>query len=78
MFDMYNKAATRNVTSVMKTLRWGITVWFPMEREHFHCCMSVKALVNAYMIAGGRKENTTKDLKVQQIDFGSFLASFCQ
>ena len=36
-----------------------------MEREHFHCCMSVKALVNVTMIVGGRKESTTNDLKVQ-------------
>ena len=51
---------------------------FPMEREHFRYCMSVKALVNATMIAGGRKESTTNDLKVQQVDFGSCLASYCR
>ena len=42
----------------------------PMEREHFRYCMSVIAFVNATMIAGGRKESTTNDLKVQQEDFG--------
>ena len=52
----------------MKSLPWGKTVWVPMEREHFHCCMSVKVLVNTNMIAGGRNESTTKDLKEQQID----------
>ena len=29
--------------------------------------MSVKALVNTIMIAGGRKEGITKDLKVLQV-----------
>ena len=41
-----------------------------MEREHFRCCMSVKTLANTTVIAGGRKEGTTKDLKVLQVDFG--------
>ena len=50
----------------------------PMEREHFHCCMSVEALVNANTIAGGKKESTTKDLKVQQVDCRLCLASYCQ
>ena len=40
-----------------------------MEREHFRYCISVKALVNATMIAGGRKESATNDLTVQQVDF---------
>ena len=31
--------------------------------------MSVKEVVNFTMIAGGRKDSTTKDLKVLQIDF---------
>ena len=69
------RAATRDVTSVMKSLR-AKQHGLPMEREHFRCCMSVKALVNATMIAGGRKESTTNDLKVQQADFGSCLASY--
>ena len=37
---------------------------FPVEREHFRCCISAKALVNTIMIVGGRKESTRKDLKV--------------
>ena len=41
-----------------------------MEREHFRCNMSVKSLVNITTITGGRKEGTTKDLKVLQVDFG--------
>ena len=57
-----------DVISVMKSLPWGKTVYgLPMESEHFRCCMSVKALVNCTMIAGGRKESTTKDLKVLQV-----------
>ena len=48
-----------------------------MEREHFRRSMPVQVLVNANMIVEGRKEDTTKDLKVQQIDFGSCLASYC-
>ena len=46
-----------------------------MEREHFCCCMSVKVLVNTTMIAGGRKESTTKDLKTVQVEFGSRSSS---
>ena len=46
-----------------------------MERKHFRYSMSVIALVNATMIAGERKESTTNELKVQQVDFGSCLAS---
>ena len=57
-----------------RTKQYGL----PMEREHFRCYMSVKALVNATMIAGGRNESTTNDLKLQQVDFGSCLASYCQ
>ena len=49
-----------------------------MEREHFRPCMSVKALVIANRVAGGRKENTTKHLKVLQVEFGSCLASYCR
>ena len=49
---------------------------FPVERKHFRCRMSVKALVNTTMIVGGRKESTMKDLKVQQVDFGSCLGSY--
>ena len=49
-----------------------------MEREYCRCCMSVKALVNANMIAEGRKKGTTKDLKVQQVDCGLCLASYCR
>ena len=41
-----------------------------MEREHFRCCISAKALVNTIMIVGGRKESTRKDLKVLQVDLG--------
>ena len=48
-----------------------------MERQHFHCCMSVKALVNANMIAGVQKESTMKDLKILQVDCGSCLVSYC-
>ena len=65
-----------DITSVMKSLPWGKTVWVSY-REHFHCCMSDKVLANANMIAGGRKEGTTKDLKLQQVDFGSCLTSYC-
>ena len=65
-----NRAATRDITSVMKSLPWAKQYGLPMDREHFRYCMSVKALVNATMIAGGRKESTTNDLKVQQADFG--------
>ena len=43
---------------------------FPIEIEHFHCCMLVKALSNTTMIAEGRKEGTMKDLKVLELDFG--------
>ena len=46
-----------------------------MEREHFRCCMSVKVLVNTTIIAGGRKESTTKDLKVLPVEFGSHSSS---
>ena len=46
----------------------------PMEREHFRCCISVKALINANIIAGGRKESTTKDIKVLKIEFVSLHA----
>ena len=42
-----------------------------MEWEHLHCCMSIKALVNANVIVGERKKSTTKDLKVQQLDMMS-------
>ena len=42
-----------------------------MGREHFRYCMSIKALVNANAIVGGRKDSTTNDPKVQQVDFGS-------
>ena len=49
-----------------------------MEREHFRCCMSVKALAKATLIAGGRKEGATKDLKVLQVDFGQCLVSNCR
>ena len=48
-----------------------------MEREHFRPCMSVKALVIANSVAGGRKESTMKDLKVLQVGCGSYLASYC-
>ena len=44
--------------------------WFPMENEHFCCCTSVKAIVNTTTIVGGKKENTTKDLNLLQVDFG--------
>ena len=67
-----------DITRVMKSLLWGKQYGVSMEREHFHCCMSVEALVNANMIAGGRNESTMKDLKIQQVDFGLCLASYCQ
>ena len=60
---------TRDVTTVMKSLPWAKQYGFSMEREHFRCCMSITALVNTTMIVGGRKEGTTKDLKVLQVDF---------
>ena len=61
----------RDVTTIMKSLP-AKQHGFPMERdlEHFRCCMSVKALANTFMIAGGRKEGTAKDLKVLHVDFG--------
>ena len=49
-----------------------------MEGEHYCCCMSVKALVNTTTIAGERKESTTEDLKVLQVDFESCWPSYCQ
>ena len=49
-----------------------------MEREHFRPCMSVIALVIANRVAGGRKESTTKDLKVLQVECGLCLASYCR
>ena len=60
----------RDVTTVMKSLLWGKTAWISYGREHFLCCMSVKALANTFMIAAGRKEGTTKDLKALHVDFG--------
>ena len=47
-----------------------------MEREHFCPCMSVKALIIANRVAGGRKESTMKDLKVLQVECGLCLASY--
>ena len=49
-----------------------------METEQFRPCMSVKALVIANRVAGGRKENTMKDLKVLQVGCGSRLVSYCR
>ena len=49
-----------------------------MEREHFRPCMSVKALVIANRVAGGRKEGTTKDVKVLQVECELCLASYCR
>ena len=49
-----------------------------MEREQFRPCMSVKVLVIANRVAGGRKESTTKDLNVLQVECGSWLASYCR
>ena len=58
-----NRAATRDITNVMKSLPWGKTVRASYGREYFQPCMSVKALVNANMIAGREKESTTKKSK---------------
>ena len=52
-----------------------------MEREHFRCCMSVKALVNTNMIAGrGRKEGGYYERsKVATASrFELCLASYCR
>ena len=57
----YNRVATRDVTSVLKSLPRGKQYGLPMERER---CVSGKALISITMIAGGRTEGTTKDLKV--------------
>ena len=72
------RAATRDITTaatVMKSLPWGKTV---REREYFRPCMSVKALVIVNKLAGGRKESTTKDIKVLQVECGLCLASYCR
>ena len=55
VYCLQYKAATRDVTSVMKSLRGAKQYGLPMEREHFRYCMSVKALVNATMIVGACK-----------------------
>ena len=59
-----------------QTVRASYAAMQDTEREHFRPCMSVKALLNANMIAEGRKESTTKDLKVLPEEFGSCLASY--
>ena len=69
------RAATRDITTVMKSLPWGKIV---RETEYFRPCMSVKALVIAKKVAGGRKESTTKDIKVLQVECGLCLASYCR
>ena len=63
------------ITSVGQTLGQTSMAGLPMKSEHFRCCMSVKVLVNTTMIVGGRKESTTKDLKILLVDSGSCLAS---
>ena len=35
-----------------------------MKREYFRPCMSVKVLVIANRVAGGRKESTAEDIKI--------------
>ena len=57
----------------MKSLQWDKIAWISYG-EYFLCCISVKALVNTSMIAGGRKEGITKDLKVLQVRFWVMLS----
>ena len=60
--------------NVMKSLPWGKnSKGFLWKGSIFVVACPVKALVNATMIAGGRKESTTNDLKVQQVDFWVML-----
>ena len=48
------------ITSIGKKSSYG----FSMESKHFVVACLLKMFVNTTMIAGGRKESTTKDLKV--------------
>ena len=72
------RAATSDITSVMKSLPWGKNSKGFLLKEHFRPCISVKALVIAKRVAGGRKEGTTKDIKVLQVECGLNLASYCR
>ena len=43
----YNRVATRDVTSILKSLPWGKQYGLPMERER---CVSGKALISITML----------------------------
>ena len=49
-----------DVTTVMKSLPGAKQHGFPMEREHFRCCTSIKALANTFkfMMEGGHYERS--------------------
>ena len=68
---LHNRAATRDVKSVMKSLPWGKTVWDSYGKRAFSllyvCCSAYKCHYDSRREGGEYYERS----KVLQVDFGS-------